>query len=57
MLLETKFYTTLYLLLMSIITIEQFEELKEDYPDLAQCYDLTFTEPKDVEEKPIAYTS
>ena len=25
---------------MSLITIEQFEELAEDYPDLAQCYDL-----------------
>ena len=26
---------------MSLITIEQFEELAEDYPDLAQCYDLS----------------
>ena len=25
---------------MSLITIEQFEELAEDYPDLAQCYDF-----------------
>lgn len=28
---------------MSLITIEQFEELAEDYPDLAQCYDLNHT--------------
>ncbi|AGG91274.1 hypothetical protein SWVG_00034 [Synechococcus phage S-RIP1] len=25
---------------MSIISIEQFEELKEDYPDLAVCYTI-----------------
>jgi hypothetical protein len=24
---------------MSIISIEQFEELSEAYPELAQCYD------------------
>ena len=23
---------------MSLITIEQFEEFSEDYPELAQCY-------------------
>jgi hypothetical protein len=43
---------------MSIISIEQFEELSEAYPELAECYDLsTFTQPKDAEEEPIAYTS
>jgi len=43
---------------MSIISIEQFEELSEAYPELAECYDLnTFTQHKDAEEEPIAYTS
>jgi hypothetical protein len=44
---------------MSIISIEQFEEFSEVYPDLAQCYDLsTFTQPQDAEEEePIAYAS
>jgi len=39
---------------MSLINLEQFEQLREAYPELAECYDLsTFT--KDAEE-PIAYT-
>ena len=51
---------------MSIISIEQFEELSEAYPELAECYDLTtFTQHKDADtgasvpdtEEPIAYTS
>jgi hypothetical protein len=51
---------------MSIISIEQFEELSEAYPELAECYDLTtFTQHKDAAtdalvsdmEEPIAYTS
>jgi len=43
---------------MSIITIEQFEELSEDYPELAKCYNLDYTFTKDAEEvEPIAYTS
>ena len=42
---------------MSLINLEQFEQLKEAYPELAQCYDLnTVTQPTDAEE-PIAYTS
>jgi len=39
---------------MSLITIEQFEEFSEDYPELAQCY--TFIKDADTEE-PIANTS
>jgi len=42
---------------MSLITIDQFEELVEDYPELAQCYDFTYTPSKDAAEEPIAYTS
>jgi hypothetical protein len=43
---------------MSIISIEQFEELSEDYPELAQCYDEVITHScKDAEEELIAYTS
>jgi hypothetical protein len=43
---------------MSIISIEQFDELSEAYPELAECYDLnTFTDSKDAEEELIAYTS
>ena len=47
---------------MSLINLEQFEQLSEAYPELAECYDLstftTFTQPKDaVFEEPIAYTS
>ena len=26
-----------------MITIDQFEEFSEDYPELAQCYDFTYT--------------
>ena len=26
---------------MSLISIEQFGEFAEDYPELAQCYDLS----------------
>ena len=26
---------------MSLISIEQFKEFAEDYPELAQCYDLS----------------
>ena len=41
---------------MSLINLEQFEQLSEAYPELAECYDLnTFIQPKDAEE-PIAYT-
>ncbi len=29
---------------MSLISIEQFEEFAEDYPELAQCYDLYYEE-------------
>ena len=43
---------------MSLITIDQFEEFSEDYPELAQCYDFTYTFTKDaVMEEPIANTS
>jgi len=43
---------------MSIISIEQFEELSEAYPELAECYDLDSTFIKDADmEEPIAYTS
>ena len=42
---------------MSIISIEQFDELSEAYPELAECYDLDSTFIKDAEEEPIAYTS
>jgi hypothetical protein len=37
---------------MSLITIEQFEELAEDYPELAQLIHI-----HDDLEEPIAYTS
>jgi len=40
-----------------MITIEQFEEFSEDYPELAQCYDFTYTLTKDAAEEPIANTS
>lgn len=41
---------------MSLITIEEFEQLKEDYPELAQL--ITFTSHyKDAEEELIADTS
>ena len=30
-----------------MITIDQFEEFSEDYPELAQCYDFTYTFTKD----------
>jgi hypothetical protein len=41
---------------MSLINLEQFEQLSEAYPELAECIDLnTYTQPKDAEE-PIAYT-
>ena len=41
---------------MSLISLEQFEQLSEAYPELAECYDLnTYTQPKDAEE-PIANT-
>lgn len=41
-----------------MITIDQFEEFSEDYPELAQCYDFTYTFTKDaVTEEPIANTS
>jgi hypothetical protein len=42
---------------MSLITTDQFEEFSEAYPELAQCYDFTYTHDKDAEEEPIAYTS
>jgi hypothetical protein len=45
---------------MSLISIDQFEELSEAYPELAQCYDFTyttFTPSKDAAEEPIANTS
>jgi len=33
---------------MSLINLEQFEQLREAYPELADCYDLsTFTQCKD----------
>ncbi len=43
---------------MSLINLEQFEQLSEAYPELAECYDLTtFTYHKDAAtEEPIAYT-
>jgi hypothetical protein len=41
---------------MSIISIEQFEELSELYPELTQCYDLDSTFTTDAGE-PIANTS
>ena len=31
---------------MSLINLEQFDELVEDYPELAQCYDFTYTPSK-----------
>ncbi len=42
---------------MSLINLEQFDELVEDYPELAQCYDFTYTPSKSaVSEEPIANT-
>ncbi len=42
---------------MSLINLEQFEQLSEAYPELAECIDLnTYTQPKDAEE-PIAYSN
>lgn len=41
---------------MSLINLEQFEQLMEDYPELAQCYNLNSTFTKDAGE-PIADTS
>ena len=41
---------------MSLINLEQFDELVESYPELAQCYDLNSTFTKDAGE-PIADTS
>lgn len=32
---------------MSIINLDQFAELSEDYPELAMCYDLDSTFTKD----------
>ena len=40
---------------MSLITIEQFEEFSEDYPELTQCY--TFNKDAADTEEPIANTS
>jgi hypothetical protein len=43
---------------MSIITIDQFEEFSEAYPELAECYYFTYTPSKSaVSEEPIADTS
>jgi len=44
---------------MTLITIEQFAELSEDYPELAQCYDLNHIHHihKDAAEDSIDYTS
>ena len=39
---------------MSLISTEQFEELVEDYPELAQCYDFTYTQSKSAGEEFIA---
>ena len=54
----TRNYDTLHPLNhMSLINLEEFEQLKEDYPELAQCYDFTFTQNKSaVLEEPIANT-
>ena len=40
---------------MSLINLEQFDELVESYPELAQCYDLDSTFTTDAGE-PIADT-
>jgi len=43
---------------MSLINLEEFEQLSEAYPELAQCYDFTYTQSKSApEEEPIAHTS
>jgi|TARA_R100000027_G_scaffold62498_1_gene54624 hypothetical protein len=43
---------------MTLINLEEFEQLKEDYPELAQCYDFTYTQSKSaLLEEPIADTS
>ena len=42
---------------MSLITIDQFDEFSEDYPELAQCYDFTYTHTKDAAEEPIVCTN
>jgi len=39
---------------MSLITIEQYHELAEDYPELAQC--IHIHDFKDAEEDFIGYT-
>ena len=39
---------------MSIITIDEFKEFSEDYPELAQCY--TFIKDA-VTEEPIVYSN
>lgn len=33
---------TLFNVTMSVISLKQFEQFAEDYPELAQCYDLTY---------------
>ena len=43
---------------MSLINLEQFEQLSEAYPELAECIDLnTYTRKDAATEEPIAYTS
>ena len=42
---------------MSLITSEQFDELSEDYPELAQCYHIHNHIHKDAAEDSIDYTS
>jgi hypothetical protein len=43
---------------MSIITTEQFDELADAYPELAQCYDLNHIHNlRDAAEETIDYTS
>ena len=44
---------------MSLINLEQFEQLSEAYPELAECIDLnTYTQRKDAAtEEPIAYNN
>jgi hypothetical protein len=41
---------------MSLINLEQFEQLSEAYPELAACYDLTTFIKDPITEEPIADT-
>ena len=42
---------------MSLITLEQFEEFAEAYPEMVQCYDFTHTyDAKDAVDDDVAWS-